>query len=128
LVLMAHHPRWKGVRRGHNTLLVVECDGPIEADRIARAWDRFLDVCPWPAARLRRPFPWGKLYWAAGARAGLARPPLRRATVTTPAGLQREVATEPNVALEPRPGAPPRVLVVAGESARPAPSWVLGMR
>ena len=25
-----------------------------------------LDVCPWPAARLRRPFPWGKLHWAAG--------------------------------------------------------------
>jgi hypothetical protein len=24
LVLMAHHPRWKGVELGHNTLLVVE--------------------------------------------------------------------------------------------------------
>ena len=46
LVLLARHPRWKGVGRDHNTMLVVECDGPIDPDRITRAWDRFLDVCP----------------------------------------------------------------------------------
>lgn len=125
LVLMAHHPRWKGVGFGHNTLLVVECDGPIESDRIARAWDRFLDVCPWPAARLRRPFPWGKLHWTAGARASLARPPLRRATITARAQLQRELATELNMALTPRREAPIRMLIVDDESARPTPSSVL---
>ena len=27
LVLLAHHPRWKGVGLGHNTSVVVECDG-----------------------------------------------------------------------------------------------------
>jgi len=124
---MAHHPRWTGVGLGHNTLLVVECDGPIESDRIARAWDCFLDVCPWPAARLRRPFPWGKLHWAAGPRASLTRPPLRRVTITAREQLQRELATELNRALEPRREAPVRVLIVDDASARPAPSSVLAL-
>jgi len=125
LVLLAHHPRWKGVGRNHNTMLVVECDGPIESDRIARAWDRFLDVCPWPAARLRRPFPWGKLHWAAGARAELARPAVRRTRITARGELQRELATELNLAVEPRREAPLRMLIVDDESARSAPSSVL---
>jgi len=125
LVLLAHHPRWKGVGLGHNTLLVVECDGPIESDRIARAWDRFLDVCPWPAARLRRPFPWGKLHWAAGARASLAPPAVRRVTITAREHLQRELTTELNLAVEPRREAPLRMLIVDDESARPARSSVL---
>jgi hypothetical protein len=125
LVLLAHHPLWKGVGLGHNTLLVVEYDGLIESDRIARAWDRFLDVCPWPAARLRRPFPWGKLHWAAGARESLARPALRRVTITARAELQRELASELNLALEPRREAPLRMLIVDDESTRPAPSSIL---
>ena len=125
LVLLAHHPSWKGVGRDHNTMLVVECDGPIESDRIARAWDRFLDVCPWPAARLRRPFPWGKLHWAAGARASLARPAVRRTTITAREELQRELGTELNLAVEPRREAPLRMLIIDDESARPAPSSVL---
>src|SRR2546425_9465709 len=79
LVLMARHPRWKGIGQSHNTLLVVECDGPIASERVSRALDRFLDVCPWPAARLRRSFPWGKFHWwAEGARTALIRPPVRR--------------------------------------------------
>src|SRR5262245_64097774 len=106
-------------------MLVVECDGPIESARIARAWDRFLGVCPWPAARLRRPFPWGKLHWAAGARASLARPTVRRTTITARGELQRELATELNLAVEPRREAPLRMLIVDDESARPAPSSVL---
>jgi len=125
VVLMAHHPRWKGVGLGHNTMLVVECDGPLESDRIERAWDRFLDVCPWPAARLRRPFPWGKLYWAAGPRPSLARPPLRRATVASREAFQRELEIELNAALEPRREAPVRVLIVDDESTRATPSSAL---
>jgi hypothetical protein len=124
-VLLAHHPLWKGVGLGHNTLLVVECDGPIDADRIARAWDRFLDVCPWPAARLRRPFPWGKLHWAAGARETLTPPAVRRTTITAREQLPRELATELNLAVEPRREAPLRMLIVDDESARPAPASVL---
>jgi hypothetical protein len=125
VVLMAHHPRWKGVGHGHNTMLVVECDGPLESGRIIRAWDRLLDLCPWPAARLRRPFPWGKLYWAAGARDGLNRPPLRRVTIAAREELQRELATEMNLALQPRREAPVRVLIVDDASARTTPASVL---
>jgi hypothetical protein len=125
VVLMAHHPRWKGVGHGHNTMLVVECDGPLESDRIIRAWDRLLDVCPWPAARLRRPFPWGKLYWAAGEREGLRRPPLRRATITAREQLQRVLTTEMNRALQPRREPPVRMLIVDDASARPTPASVL---
>ena len=117
LVLLARHPRWKGVGLDHNTMLVVECDGPIAPERITRAWDRFLDVCPWPAARLRRPFPWGKLHWAAGTRETLTRPPLRRATITTRDQLPRELANELNLSIEPRREAPLRVLLVDDESA-----------
>src|SRR5262245_9878105 len=80
LVLMARHPLWKGIGLSSNTSLVVECDGPIAPERVERALDRFLDVCPWPAARLRRPFPWGKLHWAAGDCAELTPPPVTGCT------------------------------------------------
>src|SRR5215831_11278919 len=92
LVLMARHPLWKGIGLSSNTSLVVECDGPIAPERVERALDRFLDVCPWPAARLRRPFPWGKLHWAAGSRESLARPALRRVSIASHAELERELA------------------------------------
>ena len=122
LVLLAHHPRWKGVGLGHNTSLVVECDGRIDASRITRAWDRFLDVCPWPSARLTRPFPWGKLHWVAGARETLERPSLRRVTITAREQLPRELTAELNRAIEPRREAPLRMLIVEDSSARPMPS------
>jgi len=124
LVLMARHPRWKGVGLSHNTLLVVECDGPIASERITRAFDRFLDVCPWPAARLRR-FPWGRLHWAAGARPTLTGPPLRRATVTTRAQLERELVTELNARIEPRREAPLRMLLVDAETEKSRPTTFL---
>jgi hypothetical protein len=125
LVLLAHHPLWKGVGLGHNTLLVVECDGTIDASRVTRAWDRFLDVCPWPSARLTRPFPWGKLQWVAGARETLERPSLRRVTITERAELQRELTAELNRAIEPRREAPLRMRIIDDESARPTPSSTL---
>jgi hypothetical protein len=54
-MLLARPPRWKGALPSHNTVLAIECDGPIPSEQITRALDRFLDRCPWPAARLRRP-------------------------------------------------------------------------
>jgi hypothetical protein len=119
LVLLARHPRWKAAARSHNTLLAVECDGPIAAERITRALDRFLDVCPWPAARLRRPFPWGKLHWAAGRRETLARPPLRCATATTREQLEQELTRELNTPIEPRREPPVRVLALDGGPGTP---------
>ena len=120
LVLMAAHPLWKGVGLSHNTLLVAECDGPIAPERIVRALDRFLDACPWPAARLRRPFPWGKLHWAAGPRATLPCPPVRRADVTTRDQLERALMTELDTRIEPAREAPLRVVVLDGEGEHAA--------
>ena len=122
---MARHPRWKGAGLSHNTLLVVECDGPIACPRISRALDRFLDVCPWPAARLRRPFPWGKLHWAAGPRETLSRPPVRHAVLTAREQLERMLLAELNAPIDPRREAPLRILLLDGEPqhrGRPA-SW-----
>jgi hypothetical protein len=114
LVLMARHRHWNGIGRSNNTLLVVECDGPIAADRVTRSLDRFLDVCPWPAARLRRPFPWGKLHWAAGTRETLTRPSVRRAGVATREELERALVTELDARIEARQEAPVRILLLDG--------------
>src|SRR5262249_2547096 len=108
-------------------LLVIECDGPVGAERIARAVGRLLDVCPWPAARLRRPLPWGKLQWVA--RAGPTRrgPQVRRAALATREDLDRALAAELNAAIEPRREAPLRISTfdVAQDPARTAGVLVL---
>jgi hypothetical protein len=127
LVLMARHPRWKGVGVSHNTLLVVECDGPIASEQVTIALERFLDVCPWPAARLRRPRPWGKLHWAAGPRGTLTCPPVRRLAVDTREQLGRMLSAELNASIEPRREAPLRVVLLDVEphEARAASVLVL---
>jgi hypothetical protein len=125
LVLMARHPRWKGVGLSRNTLLVVECDGPIATERITRALDEFLDVCPWPAARLQRPFPWGKLHWAAGSRETLTPPPVRRAAVATREHLAAELVRELDTRIEPDREAPLRVVLLDGPSGHAASFLVL---
>jgi hypothetical protein len=101
-----------GGASSNNALLVVHCDGPVPPDRVRHSLDRLLDVCPWPAARLRRPFPWGRLHWAAGPRAALAPPPVRRRAVATPEALHRAVETELNAAIDPRREAPLRFLIL----------------
>jgi hypothetical protein len=115
-MLLAPPPRWKGALPSHNTLLAVECDGPVPAERITRALDRFLDLCPWPAARLRRPFPWGELHWAAGARKSLTRPPVRRVALAARDQIDRVVATELNTPIDPRREAPLRILTLDSEA------------
>ena len=100
-----------------NALLAVECDGPIDPERVDRALDRLLDACPWPSARLRRPFPWGQLHWAAGPRETLTPPPVRRRAVATPEELQEALGTELNAAIDPGREAPVRVLLLDGPGA-----------
>lgn len=112
LVLMAMHARWRSARLSNNALLVVECDGPVAADRLQVVLDRVLDVVPWPAARLRRPFPWGRLHWAAGRRAAHSRPPVRHLAVATRDDLHPELEAELNAAIDPRREAPLRILTV----------------
>lgn len=112
LVLVAMQHLWRGGRVSNNTILVVHCDGPLEPERLQRSLDRLLDFCPWPAARLRRPFPWGQLHWAAPARAALAPPPLHHRTVASPAELQDELQGELNAAIDPRRDPPFRLTVI----------------
>ena len=105
---------WKREGVSNNTLVVVECEGAIEPERIERALARFLDVCPWPAARLRRPFPWGALHWAAGARATLRTPPVRRQRLGAPGALHAELEAELNAVIDPRREPPLRFAVFDG--------------
>jgi hypothetical protein len=117
LVLMAMHGRW--TRSSTNTLLVMELDGPLDAGRIGRALGRLLEVCPWPSARLRRPFPWGKLHWAAPARTALRQPPLRQHSAATACDVQRLLEAELNASIDPRREAPMRFMLVGG-GAKPS--------
>jgi hypothetical protein len=110
LVLMAMHSPWEGAGRSNNALLIVQGDGPIAPDRVGAALDRFLDVCPWPAARLRR-FPLGKLHWAAGRRPAGARPPVRHCAVSTPEALHALLEAELHSAIDPRREPPLRFLI-----------------
>lgn len=108
------HSGWKRAGASNNAILVVHCDGPLRSDPIRRSLDRFLDVCPWPAARLRRPFPWGKLHWAAGPRGALTPPAVRHVDAATADALQALVEGELNGAIDPRREPPLRFLVVDG--------------
>lgn len=112
LVLVAMQALWKRAGVSNNTIMVVQCDGPIDPGRIAGALDRFLDVCPWPAARLRRPFPWGKLAWAARPRATLTAPPLRQRRVDSHEELHVQLEAELNRAIDPRREPPLRFTVL----------------
>src|SRR5262245_37137526 len=120
LVLLAMHARTRRAGLSNNALLVVECDGPIDPSRVGRALDRFLEVCPWPGARLRRPFPWGRLHWDAGGR--LDRPPVRRREIAAPGDLERALHAELNAAVDPAREPPVRVLLLDGAGAPSARS------
>jgi hypothetical protein len=112
LVLVGMQSLWREREPSHNTLMVVECDGPIDPARVRRALDRFLDVCPWPAARLKRPFPWGRLSWVAGSRDRLSPPPVRHRADVSQDELRGELEAELNTAIDPSRQAPLRALVL----------------
>jgi hypothetical protein len=109
-----------GGRSSTNAVLVVHCEGRLPADRIQYSLARLLDFCPWPAARLRRRMPWGQLHWAAGRRAALAPPPVRRRAVATAEGFHQAIDTELNLAIDPRREAPLRFLIVDDGGGRSA--------
>jgi hypothetical protein len=122
LVLMAQHARWKRRHVSNNASLVVHCDGPLDPARLRAAIERFLDGCPWPAARLRRPFPWGKLHWRAGPRPDLTPPPVHHRVALTHADLQRGLEADLNATIDPRLDPPLRFTIIAtGSPAAPAP-------
>lgn len=112
LVLVGMQSLWGEAEPSHNTLMVVECDGALEPERIRQALDRFLDFCPWPAARLRRPFPWGRLSWVAGGRDALALPPVAHRPIGSREEIPRQLEAELNTAIDPKRQAPLRFLVI----------------
>jgi hypothetical protein len=114
---MAMHRRYARMKVSNNTLLVVQCDRPVEPARVHRALGRLAESCPWPASRLRRGFPWGGLHWAAGPRAGLEPLPVRQVAVTSAAALREELEAELNSAIDPRREPPLRFLIIDGGPA-----------
>jgi hypothetical protein len=118
LVLVAMQALWRREKISNNTLMVVECDGPLDPARIRRALDGFLEICPWPVARLRRPFPWGKLHWAADRHAvpGALSPLHQR--VDSPTLLHTMLEAELNAAIDPRREPPLRVSILDSSGGR----------
>lgn len=118
LVLIAMQRLWPDERLSNNAILVVECDGRVAPERVRRAVDRFLDVCAWPAARLRRPFPWGKLHWAVGPREALVAPPVRHVSVASSAERHALFEDELREAIEPRRDPPLRIVIADAPAER----------
>jgi hypothetical protein len=114
LVLLAMPALWKETPVSNNALLAVQCDGPIDPGRVRRALHRFIAACPWPAARLRRPFPWGKLHWTAGPRERLVAPPIRHARADSVDALHGELERELNARIDPGREAPIRIAILDG--------------
>src|SRR5262249_20724796 len=99
VVVLAMNADSRGAARTTpNAALVVECDGSIDAARVAGALGRFLTACPWLAARLRRPFPWGMLQWRIPRL--LEPPPIRSETIAVgdTAALRAHIEDELNAA------------------------------
>jgi hypothetical protein len=111
LVLMAMHARWKHTGLSNNALLVVECDGQMAAERVRQALERLLERCPWPAARLRRSFPFGRLEWVTDSRRAVSVPPVRHRACRSREELQLELEAELNSTIDPRRAPPLRVLL-----------------
>ena len=109
---------WRREKISNNTLMIVECDGPLDPARVRRALDRFLDICPWPLARLRRPFPWGKLHWAAAGRAAPGSLPLLHQRVDSLKLLHVMLEAELNTVIDPRREPPLRVSVLYSPAGR----------
>jgi hypothetical protein len=125
LVLVAMQALWQREGVSNNTLMVVQCEGPLDPERIQRAIERFLDVCPWPAARLSRPFPWGALHWVAREREALGSSPVRHRRISSPEALHAELETELNTAIDPRREPPLRFAVLDGAADAAGPQSFL---
>lgn len=122
---MAMPALWRDGAVSNNAMLIVECDGPLPVARIGQALDRLLDHCPWPAARLRRPFPWGALHWAAGTRATLTRPPMHHRAAASRADAHRAIEDRLNAAIDPRRQPPIHLSIVDGGQAAGASGGAL---
>jgi hypothetical protein len=110
----------------NNAILVAETDSAPSAERVRAALDRFLDQSPWPASRLRRAFPWGRLHWVAGPRASLVPPPVREVRLAPGRSLQSFLEDEMGDRIDPWSQAPLRFSLVCepqGERSALAMAW-----
>jgi len=125
VVVLAMDVRGAARRSTPNASLVVECDGVLDATRVGAAVTRFLPACPWLAARLWRPFPWGKLHWRIPPVLGS--PPIRRDTVAAgdAAALRAHIEAELNTPFAPQREAPVRLRIVDEAKAGAASRSVL---
>ena len=95
----------------NNALIVVECAHVIAPERLRGALERFLDACPWPAARLERSFPWGALHWVAAPRPGLVAPTVHHRRAPR-AAMKALIESELGTPIDPTRESPVRFLIV----------------
>lgn len=104
----------------NNAILVAETDGPVDTARAREALSRLVDEVPWPAARLGRPFPWGRLRWSAGSRRSLTVPPLQEVVLPADKSIESVVENEMSARIDPWRGSPTRFTVVREKHGRSA--------
>jgi len=112
LVLVAMQALWKHEGVSNNTLMVVQCDGPLDPARNRALRSNASSNSAHGRRRgLRRPFPWGPLHWAARSRATLAAPPVRHQRLAAPEALHAELEAELYTAIDPRREPPLRLSI-----------------
>ena len=124
---MAQHAHWQRARVSNNAALVVHCDGPLDPARLHQALEAFLDACPWPAARLGRPFPWGKFRWTAKGRHALTAPPVHHRVSREGNDLRFFLEQDLNAAIDPRREPPLRFTIIDGDVGGTAAQSVVVM-
>jgi hypothetical protein len=100
-----------GGARPNNAVLVLECAGRFDVDRVARAVGELRPLAPFMASRLERPFPWGRLRWAEAERKS---PPVTRRRLSPGESLEDVVDGLLNERVNPRRDPPLRWIVVEG--------------
>jgi hypothetical protein len=108
-----------------NAVLVVDCDGLVDAARVRHALRRFLPSAPWLGGRLARPRPWGRLVWRVPS-GGPTLPPVRTVALATGGGSEIEalVDRELDAPIDPRREPPLRfTIATARRSSHLVLTW-----